>query len=183
MKLTTRLLTLGTLVLALAGCSSSDLDTNDTGGVTLSITDFDGLPIAISAGNDTPGPTVIGEVTITSVVTGQSGDTSSQMNVEIEGIEVSFSRADRGTRLPPRFIDYTFGVVPVNGTLQITNQPVLKTDQFMAVPIKDLVDFGIDTETGSQVIALNVTLKAFGRTISGRNVQSNPATFSLEVRP
>ena len=177
-----RLLTLGTLVLALGGCSG-DLGRTDGGGVTLSITDFDGLPISISASAESPGPSTIGQITISNVAIDPSGTTSDLMNVELQSIELSFTRADRGTRLPPRFIDFIFGIIPVNGTIQITNQPYLKSDQFLSVPIKDLLDFGVDTETNSQVIALNVTLRAFGRTLAGKAVASAPATFSLEVQP
>ncbi len=181
MKLTTRLLTLGSLVLLLGACSSSDIDSVDSGGVILSITDFDGLPVVISA-SGTPNPTVIESLTITSVATNQEAGSSNLMNVEMQGIQVSYSRGDRGTRVPPAFIESIFGVAPVNGTLVRTNFPILKSDQFNSVPLSDLVDFGVDRETNSEVIILNVTLRAFGRTLSGRNVQSNPATFTLEVR-
>ena len=37
------------------------------------------------------------------------------MNVEIVSYEVTYSRADRGTRVPTKFVRGLFGVVPAGG--------------------------------------------------------------------
>ncbi|MEO8198470.1 MAG: hypothetical protein ABI689_17290 [Thermoanaerobaculia bacterium] len=181
MNLTTRLLTLGSLVLALVGCSG-DISKNDTGGVTLSITDFDGLPISVSASDGTE-LAQIGSLTVTSVVTDPTGTTSELMNVEIQSYEVTFTRADTGTRLPPRLVNYIFGIAPANGTFVLLNGPFMRAEQFNTQPLLDLKNLGIDSETGSRSVRLNVGLRFFGHTLAGKAVDSNVARFTLEVTP
>ncbi len=181
MNRTQRLLTLGSLVLALWGCQSRT-DKADSGGVLLSITDFNGLPISVSASD--PGELAqIGQLTVSNVATDPSGTTSTLMNVEIQSYEVTFTRADNGTRQPPRLVNYIFGIAPVNGTFVLDNGPFMRADQFNTQPILDLKNFGIDTETGSRVIRLNVGLRFFGHTLSGKSVESSTAFFTLEVTP
>ena len=83
MKLTNRLLTLGILVLALGACSSGDISKTETGGVLLSITDFDGLPISISA-SGSGDIAQIESLTVSNVAKNPNGTTSELMNVEIQ---------------------------------------------------------------------------------------------------
>ncbi len=181
MNFTQRLLTLGTLVLALGGCSS-DLDKTDTGGVRLSITDFDDLPISVSASN--PNELVqIGQLTVQNIATDPSGTTSDLMNVEIQSYEVTFTRADTGTRRPPSLVNHIFGIAPVNGSFVLDNGPFMRADQFNSQPILDLKNNGVDSETGSQVIRLTVGLRFFGHTLAGKAVDSAPAYFTLDVTP
>ncbi len=74
-------------------------------------------------------------------------------------------------------------MVPAGGTSQLDNYPVMRTDQFSNVPIEDLIDYGYDRETGSTVIRLRLAIRFFGRTLSGKPVDSAPAYFSVEVVP
>lgn len=181
MNRTLKFFALASLALVAWGCQSRT-DETDGGGVLLSISDFDGLPIVVSASGS--GELVqIGQITVTNVAKDPNGSTSDLMNVEIDSYEVTFTRADRGTRTPPRLVNYIFGVAPVNGTYVLENGPCMRADQFRNVPIKDLVDFGIDTETGSDVIRLTVGIRFFGRTLSGKAVDSAPAYFTLDVVP
>lgn len=182
MKLTTRLLTLGTLVLAVGACSSGDISKTETGGVLLSITDFDGLPISISA-SASGDLAQIETLTVSNIAKNPNGTTSELMNVEIQSYEVTYSRADTGTRVPPKLVNYIFGIAPVNGTFQLDNGPFMRAEQFNTVPILDLKNLGIDSETGSRQIRLNVGLRFFGRTLSGDRVESTTAFFTLEVTP
>lgn len=182
MKLTNRLLTLGILVLALGACSSGDISKTDSGGVTLSVTDFDGLPISLSA-SASGDFAQIGSLTVSNVAVDPTGTTSDLMNVEIQSYEVTFTRADNGTRVPPKLVNYIFGIAPVNGTYQLDNGPFMRAEQFNTQPILDLKNLGIDSETGSRIIRLNVGLRFFGHTLAGKSVQSNTAFFTLEVTP
>lgn len=176
-----RLLTFGSLVLALAGCSG-DLGKTDTGGVTLSITDFDGLPISVSASNSAE-LAQITSLTVSNVAVNTSADTSELMNVEIQSYEVTFTRADNGTRVPPKLVNYVFGIAPVNGTFILNDGPFMRAEQFNTQPLLDLKNLGIDTETGSRQVRLNVGLRFFGHTMTGKAVQSNVAFFTLDVTP
>lgn len=176
-----RLLTLGSLVLALSGCSG-DLGKTDTGGVTLSITDFDGLPISVSASNSAE-LAQITSLTVQNLAVNPSADTSELMNVEIQSYEVTFTRGDNGTRVPPKLINYVFGIAPVNGTFVLNDGPFMRAEQFNTQPLLDLKNLGIDTETGSRQVRLNVGLRFFGHTMAGTAVQSNVAFFTLDVTP
>ena len=90
-----------TIVLALLsfGCDSRTALT-DGGGVTLSISDFDGLPVAVSV-NDATSPSAdpddnaangfvtVDSVTIQSIVKDQSGGSSDLMNGEMISYDVT----------------------------------------------------------------------------------------------
>ncbi|MCL4838683.1 MAG: hypothetical protein KJ058_12040 [Thermoanaerobaculia bacterium] len=166
-------------LLATVGCQSRT-DKTDGGGVLLSITDFDGLPVVVSAAD---GPFQIDEIEVQSVVKDPTGSTSALMNVELESYQVTFARADTGSRVPPVLVEYVFGVVPVNGNYTLFNPPFMRFDQLNNLPIKDLLDYGYDRETGSQVIRLTVGIRFFGRTLSGKKVDSAPAYFTIDVVP
>lgn len=181
MNRTQRLLTLGSLMLALLGCSG-DVGKTESGGVTLSITDFNGLPVAISA-SDTTELATIGSLTVSNITIDPSGTSSDLMNVEIQSYQVTFTRADTGTRLPPTLVNYVFGVAPANGTFVLLNGPFMRADQFNAQPLLDLQNLGHDSETGSRSVLLRVGLRFFGHTLGGKAVESNTAQFTLEVTP
>jgi len=179
MNRVTRIVALAAVALAFLGCESRT-DKTDGGGVLLSISDFDGLPINVSASSSLA---QIESITVQSVVKDPFGSTSDLMNVELQSYEVVFTRADTGTRNPPKLVEAIFGVVPVGGTFELENGPFMRIDQFNTVPIRDLVDFGYDTQTGSAVIRLTVAIRFFGRTLSGDAVDSAPAYFTIDVVP
>jgi hypothetical protein len=174
------------LVVAVTACESRT-DRTDGGGVLLSISDFDGLPIleSVNATLAAGGFVQIGEVTITNVVKNPTGVTGDLMNVEIVSYEVKYSRADNGSRVPTRFTRGIFGVVPVNGTLTYDNLPVMSSDQLNSVPLSDLKFSrgAVDKETGQSKITLNLALRFFGRTLSGNAVETVPAIFTVEFTP
>jgi hypothetical protein len=172
-------LALSCLAFALTGCESRT-DKTDGGGVLLSVSDFDGLPIVVSASASIA---QIEELTIQNIAKNPNANTSSLMNVELQSIEFSYTREDTGTRVPPPFVDSLFGVIPVDGTIVINNQPFMRFAQLDAQPFRDLRDFGRDTETNSTVVRLKVTFRAFGRTLSGDAVATAPASFSVDLVP
>lgn len=178
-----RIFALATLTFAVLGCEART-DKSDGGGVLLSISDFDGLPTAISAsGAVAAGQVVIEQITVQSVVKNPSQSTSALMAVEIESYEVTFQRDDTGTRVPPRLKNFIFGSVDPGGTFILENGPILRVDQLVNQPIRDMAEFGEDPETSSDVIRLKVGVQFFGKTISGDAVESAPAFFTLEVFP
>lgn len=176
-----RLLTLGTLVLALGGCSG-DLGRTDTGGVLLSVTNFDGLPgfIDVSASG---GVATLGSITVQNIAKNSGSPTSDLMNVEVQSFEFTYTRDDTGTRVPPKLIEYAFGVIPIGGSFVYDNQQFMRPVQFDSQPLRDLADFGRDTETNSTVVRMRITIQIFGRTLSGDSVASTPVSFSVDVVP
>jgi len=174
------------LAIGLAGCDSRT-DRTDSGGVLLSVSDFDGLPLLASVNNTLAegGLIQIESLTIQNIAKNPTGNTSDLMNVEIQSYEVQYSRADRGTRVPTPFVRGIFGVAPVDGTLDYENLPVMSSDQLNQVPLSDLkfANGGFDTETGESKIVMNLAVRFFGRTLSGDTVETAPIYFTIEFIP
>lgn len=171
------------LALGLFGCETST-DTTASGGVILSITDFDGLPLAFSL-NAGLSFVQIGEIKVENVPKNPTGITSDLMNVEIRSMEVSYTRADTGSRLPVTYVVGMFGIVPVGGEFTLANGSVAGPSQLGNEPLSDLLfaNGGFDSETGFDTITLNLHIRFFGRTLSGDPVETAPASFTLVFTP
>ncbi len=181
----TRVIVLSLLVVVAVGCESRT-DEVDGGGVLLSVSDFDGLPIGGSVNNlAAAGFLQVGELTITNVIKDPNGIGSNLMNVEIQSYEVLYTRADEGTRLPPPMVRGLFGVAPVGGEFVVENLPVMAQEQLLNPPLSDLLfqNGGFDKETGSTLIKLNLFLRFFGRTLSGDEVETDPISFTVDFVP
>lgn len=185
MKAWTRFLTLSLLALVSFGCESRT-DEVDGGGVILSVSDFDGLPIGASVNTAAgAGFIQVEELTITNVIKDPNGVGSSLMNVEILSYEVIYTRADTGTRVPPKMVRGLFGVAPVGGDYMVENLPVMAQEQLLSPPLSDLLfqNGGFDKETGDTLIKLNLFLRFFGRTLSGDEVETDPVSFTVDFVP
>ena len=163
------------------GCEGRT-DKVDAGGVILTITDFDGLPITIS-GSDPDQLVSIGSLTVRNIAKNFNAATSDLMNVEIHSYEIRWVRQDRGTRVPPVLVESVFGEAPVNGTYQLLNAPIMRFDQFENQPLRDLRLLGFDSETNSTVVRVQGQMRFFGRTLSGDPVASSTAYFSIDLIP
>lgn len=180
-----------TIALVLAGLLSalgcnSHLEETDGGGVLLSVSDFDGLPTVVSVSSARAlGAVTVDSITIQSIARDIDGDTSDLMNVEMQSYEVTFTRGDGGTRVPPPLVRNIFGVTPVGGTQNYENLPILLSDQITTVPLKDLFleNGGFDKETDRTSIILNLSLRFFGRSIGGEAVDTAPVRFTVEFVP
>ncbi len=173
-----------TLVTLALGACEGRTDRTDSGGVLLSVSNFDGLPIRVGV-NSAGALLQVGEFIIENIAANPTGVTSDLMNVELRAFEVTFTRADQGSRIPAPYTNGLFGVVPVNGTFTVENLDVMGAEQFLNIPLSDLVfqNGGFDKETGSTVIRLNLHVRFFGRTLSGDAVETAPATFTVEFTP
>lgn len=162
------------------GCT--DLEETDTGGVFLKV-DFVNVPGKVGVNDVTE--VVVPSIEITSVIPNQTAGQSSLMDVLVDVYEVTFTRADSGTRVPPAYIFRRAGTIPVGGTLALTNFPVMGEEQLNVPPLSDLLfeNGGQDQETGSSQVRINVTFQVFGRTIGGDEVASEPRTETLEFIP
>lgn len=168
------------VLLVVAGCRGRT-DRTDSGGVLLSAS-FNLPPTQFIIHSATVLPAVP-TTTLQNIVADPTGVSSPLENIELRSYQVIYTRADTGTRVPPPLVEPLSGTVPVNGTLSIVNLNVLANNQFLNPPISDLGNFGIDRETGSQFITLNLSITFFGRTLSGREVASAPTGFTMEVFP
>ena len=166
---------------ALLGCNSRT-DRTDGGGILLSVSDFDGLPIAVSV-SGAGAFLQIGQIDIQSIVKNPTGGSSDLMTVEMRSYEVTFSRGDAGEAIPTPFVRGIFGSVAPNGTITYDNLPVMSSDQLANPPLGDLASLGVDPETGNTKIILNLRLRFFGRTLSGNEVQTEPVVFTIDFLP
>lgn len=171
------LLPLLALVLLLGSCRGRT--DRSEGTVILSVTSFDQLPVSVSVTN---GPFIIGTITLRNFAKDPTATTSDLQSIELRSYEVRFARRDTGTRLPPVLVEPIFGLVPVGGTDNLNNLPFLTTDQLKNLPLDDLGRRGVDSETGSAVVVLRVTMTFFGRTLAGDDVATAPTSFNIEVR-
>lgn len=171
-------------LVGLLGCNART-DRTDGGGVLLSVTQLNLAPTQFilhnlqNAGALLP---AIPTVTLQNVVKDPSAPVTSQLeNIELRSYQIVYTRADTGTRVPPPLVEPLAGVVPVNGTFTINNLGVIRNNQLFSPPISDISNFGVDKETNSQIIVLNLRITFFGRTLAGQDVQSEPAGFTMEV--
>ena len=175
------------LAIGVGGCSANNPGGQAQGGVILSITDFDGLPIQASVNTLAAGGFLqIGQLDMQNIAADPTGNTSTLMNVEVERYEVGFTRADEGTRLPRPTVRGIFGMVPVNGTITYDNLPIMSAEEFTNQPLSDLLyeNGGVDSETGSEAILLNFEVKFYGRTLGGDRVETRvPARFTIQFVP
>jgi hypothetical protein len=167
------------LITALAGCR--ERTDRSEGTVLLTISDFDGLPIVVSASSASL--VQIEQVTVRNIPKDPTGTTSDLQSIELRSYEVRFVRRDTGTKVPPPVVQGWFGLVPVGGNSALNNVPILTADQLLNPPILDLARTGVDSETGSAVVVLDCYMRFFGRTLSGDDIASDPARFTLEIRP
>lgn len=174
-----RIFALATLTLAVLGCEART-DKSDGGGILLSLS-IDGWPAIVSASFGPP--VTIDEMIVKSVVKNPGRPTSELMKVELEKYEVTFQRDDTGTRLPPRLVENIIASVDAGGTFTCLGCYIMRVDQFNNQPMRDMVEWGMDRETDSEVIRLRVGIQFFGRTISGDRVETAPASFTMEVYP
>ena len=163
------------------GCAES-VEETDTGGVFLQV-EFDDSIFRVGV-NDT-NLVSLETVTIDSIVKRQGGPTSSIMDVRLETVQITYTRTDTGTRVPPPFVYRLTGTIPVGGTLTFNNLPIMTVEQIQNPPLSDLLfeNGAVDRETGAQIIKLNVTLQVFGETFGGTSISSTPVTQTLEFVP
>ncbi|MDA8016974.1 MAG: hypothetical protein MPN21_05945 [Thermoanaerobaculia bacterium] len=169
------------LALALWGCDEP-LQENDAGGIALTV-EFQSAPTIVGV-NDQNRVT-IGQMNIDSIAVNPDAGISSLMDVEISTMEVTYTRADTGTRVPVPYVVQLLGTVPADGTLTYSNIPVLGIEQMRAEPLSDLLfeNGAVDKETGNDYIRLNVNVRVFGRTRGGEEVASRLRGETVEFVP
>jgi hypothetical protein len=172
-------------VLLLAGSCRSRTD-RSAGTVVLTFGTITGIPTIASVTNTLTtggGAVTIGTFVLQSVSKDPTGTTGPLQDIEVTSYQVTYRRRDTGTRLPPALVANLTVEVPVNGTGDISNLPIVRLDQLESPPLSDLAKFGHDTETGTAVIVLDAQVQFFGRTISGDSIASGVAPFTLEFTP
>lgn len=156
----------------------------DTGGVLLEVDFGTSLPFRVSVNEAVAaGSLVVAQtLTINAVIADPFGSASDLMDVELESIEVRFERADGGTRVPPTYVVKTLATIPAGGSFTISGQELMSFDQLNSPPLSDLLieNGGFDRETGLTYIRMNLFIRAFGKTLGNRSVDSESRPHTME---
>jgi hypothetical protein len=173
------------LAAALVASSCNSRAERSDGTVLLEISSFTTLPVSLSLSQaaSQSGSFQIPSLTLTNLLKDPTSTGTAFQDIELRSYEITYRRRDTGTRVPPPLTGQIFGTVPAGGTDTVTNLPFFTNNQLLSPPLSDLINFGRDTETGSAIIVLDISLRIFGRTVSGDDVASQTATFTLEVTP
>lgn len=164
-------------------CSSGDRVDDTEGGVILTVSDFDGLPVRASV--NASDILQVDTIDIDNVPKDPNGTTSTLMDVEMRSYEVVYERVDGGTNNPPPMVQSIFGVVPVGSNTTYDNLVIMTAGQLRNPPLSDLLieNGGVDRETNTQVITVNFRMRFFGRTLAGDDVATAPIRFDVEFVP
>lgn len=133
----------------------------------------------------TPAAVQIDTITLSSALKNPDAeDPQGFADTQINNYTVTFTRTDGGTLVPPA---QTFGagvLVPSGGDATLSNFPVMYATTVQQSPFDQLLPFngGIDRETGLDEIDLAFNVTFFGRTVSGKRVQSQTASGILIFR-
>lgn len=172
------------IALAALGCNASTDRTDSPVILTIEGSTTIVTPGFVSVSDSqNAGWATIGSMTLKTIVKEPNATTSQLETVEMDAYQVTYTRADRGTRVPAPLTEKLFGSISPNGTYTLNGFPFMRLSQLSATPLSDLATRGIDPETGSATILLNVNMQFFGHTVSGKNVASEVKTFTVEVTP
>ena len=133
----------------------------------------------------TPAPVQIDTITLNSELKDPlATDPQGFGDTQVNSYQVTFTRTDGGTLVPP---PQTFGcgvVVPSGGEATLSNFPVLYEPALQQSPFDQLLPFngGIDRETGLDEIDTAFNITFFGRTVSGKRVQSQTSSGIMIFR-
>lgn len=178
MKNLLRLTVLTAAVLALGGCSNEM--NNDSAPVELVVTNtanLTRLDIAGGTGCNQPGGTINMQV-IPKPGNSGAGDFD---QVRIRTYRVSYRRMDGGTLVPQAFVRPIDTLINVGGSSGDTPFQILDAEAFNRAPFAALQpqNGGIDPETGSRFVKLQVFVEVFGETLGGDDVY-DATSFPLE---
>lgn len=173
------------LTLSLVGLACDErTEKTDSGGVLLEVDFGSVLPLRASVNDAVSTNSLVQAqaVTFSSIVANPNATATALMDIELESFEVIYQRVDGGTRVPPPYVVKLLATVPADGTFTLNNLELMSFDQLNNPPLSDLLfeNGGFDKETGLTFIRMNLMVRAFGRTLGGRRVESAPRPHTME---
>ena len=157
-----------------SGCTNKQSQSESPVSITVDLPNQSGLTVIVPARTLT-----IPTMTLTSHLKDRTSlDPNHFADVQVGTYTVTYRRADGGTLVPPVQTFAAGGLLPSDGTLTLTDFPVLSQTAMAGTPFDQLLPFngGIDRETGSTEIRMFYDITFFGTTVSGKRVQSETVT-------
>ncbi|HTY42736.1 MAG TPA: hypothetical protein VMH79_12750 [Thermoanaerobaculia bacterium] len=167
---------LAALVLA-SGCTNKQGTTESPVFVTVNI---DAQPGIINIAN--VAPVQISTMTLASHAKDPTSvDTQGFSDVQVNQYTVVYRRTDGGTTVPPMQTFACGVLLPHEGTVTLTDFPVMYATAVQQSPFDQLLPFngGIDRQTGRPEIDTAFDITFYGQTVSGKRVQSETASGIL----
>lgn len=166
---------------ALAAASCSNELTNSAAPVELVVTNTQKLHrLDIAAGSDASCASNIGTINM-QVIPKNSTAKGPFVQVRVTRYRVSYRRTDGGTLVPAPFVRTMDTLLSVGSVVQGSNFTVFEGGSVNQAPFAALQpqNGGIDPETGSHFVKMDVIVEVFGETLAGDNVYDATA-FPLE---
>jgi hypothetical protein len=159
---------------AMAGCTNKQGETESPVTVTVDLADQAGLTVI-----NPPQTITIPTMTLRSALKNPTAtDPQGFADVQVNTYTVTYRRADGGTVVPPVQTFAAGVVLPSDGTVTLTDFPIISQSALQGSPFDQLFPFngGVDRETGSNEIRMFYDVTFYGQTVSGHRVQSETAT-------
>ncbi len=167
-------------VVFLFGCSR--IDRRDSGGVVLYVSDFSAVTQVQANLGQVP---MFETLSLASRVLDPTAETTPAMDIILRFFKVECKRIDGGSMHPAPFIRGITGTVPAGGTTDYTNLPLLGLEHIQNPPISYLLyeNGGMDPETNSTLISLNCEVEFYGRTVGGKDIDSEDIHIYVYYTP
>ena len=165
------------LVVGSCGGSSSLNNTEATVYLTIDVSAYNpDIDICLQA-------TDIGieNMEITSTAKDPQGTTSANQDVNLTRWVVSPYRTDGGTTASPEWSHDQTVFVPAGGSADLENYRIYPLEYLSEAPLANLfpANGGFDPETGNTNIRQSLQLTIYGRTVSGKNVATEPIPIAF----
>lgn len=167
------------LALVVGSCgASSSLDNSEASVfLTVDITDYNpDIDICLQASD-----IAIGTMAINSNSRSPDGVDSVQQDVNLTRWVIRPYRTDGGSTASPEWSYDVTVFVPSGGSADLSNYRVYPLEYLHEVPLAHLLpeNGGYDPETGNTNIRQSFELKIYGKTVSGKNVVTNPVPIAF----
>jgi len=169
-------LALGPLLVSCGGSSTLD-NTEASVFLTVEIEGYNpDIDICVQLGDVS-----IDEMNIESSLKDPRGIISANQDVNLNRWVISPYRTDGGSTASPEWIYDQAVFVAAGGTASLSNYRVYPLEFLSEIPLSYLLpeNGGFDPETGETNIRESLQLQIFGRTVSGKNVATEPIPIAF----
>lgn len=172
----------GTVIMAMAGCSGNDLTKSASPVALLTSTTQTLHTLDLTGGTNCN--QAIGTVNMQAVIKNPSSGTTNTTfeQVRVTSYQVTYVRTDGGKQVPAPFVMSMDVLLTPGGASQSTSFVAFTTDSLTQAPFVALLpsNGGRDPDTGKASVSMDLVLTIFGETLAGDKVSAEsrvPLTF------